>query len=48
MKMIIVTTVEEYKSKVFKLFKKAGVDTASIGTHQDYVKPLMTLFKKRG
>ena len=37
------------KMKLIKtIFKKAGVDTASIGTHQDYVKPLMTLFKKRG
>ena len=25
MKMIIVTTVEEYKNEVFKLFKKAAV-----------------------
>lgn len=29
MKMIIVTTVEEYKSQVFKLFKQAGVDNFS-------------------
>ncbi|MDF0707858.1 hypothetical protein [Flagellimonas okinawensis] len=29
MKMIIVTTVEEYKSQVFKLFKQAGVDSFS-------------------
>nr|WP_288932671.1 hypothetical protein [uncultured Allomuricauda sp.] len=29
MKMIIVTTVEEYKSEVFKLFKKAGVESFS-------------------
>ncbi|MFD2146609.1 DUF58 domain-containing protein [Mucilaginibacter antarcticus] len=28
-------------------FKKSGVDTTSIGTHESYVKPLMTLFKKR-
>ncbi|GLU42977.1 hypothetical protein Musp01_06010 [Muricauda sp. NBRC 101325] len=27
--MIIVTTVEEYKSQVFKLFKQAGVDSFS-------------------
>ncbi|WP_184547574.1 DUF58 domain-containing protein [Mucilaginibacter sp. FT3.2] len=28
-------------------FKRSGVDYTSIGTHQSYVKPLMTLFKKR-
>jgi uncharacterized protein (DUF58 family) len=29
-------------------FKKGGVDTTNIGTHEDYVKPLMALFKRRG
>jgi uncharacterized protein (DUF58 family) len=29
------------------VFKRSGVDTAAIGTHEAYVKPLMTLFKKR-
>ena len=29
------------------VFSKSGVDTADIGTHESYVKPLMTLFKKR-
>ena len=29
-------------------FKRSGVDTTSIATHEDYVKPLMALFKKRG
>ncbi len=29
MKIIIVTTVEEYKSQVFKLFKQAGVESFS-------------------
>jgi len=28
--------------------KKSGVDAANIGTHEDYVKPLMALFKRRG
>ena len=28
-------------------FKRSGVDFTSIGTHESYVKPLMTLFKKR-
>ncbi|MCB0401747.1 MAG: DUF58 domain-containing protein [Flavobacteriales bacterium] len=29
-------------------FRKSGVDHATIGTHEDYVKPLMNLFKRRG
>jgi uncharacterized protein (DUF58 family) len=29
-------------------FKRSGVDFGDIGTHESYVKPLMTLFKKRG
>jgi uncharacterized protein (DUF58 family) len=28
-------------------FKKSGVDYTKIGTHESYIKPLMTLFKKR-
>lgn len=28
-------------------FKRSGVDFTSVGTHESYVKPLMTLFKKR-
>jgi uncharacterized protein (DUF58 family) len=28
-------------------FKRSGVDYTTIGTHESYVKPLMTLFKKR-
>lgn len=28
-------------------FSRSGVDVASIGTHETYVKPLMNLFKKR-
>lgn len=28
-------------------FSRSGVDATSIGTHESYVKPLMTLFKKR-
>ncbi len=30
-----------------EIFSRSGVDTADIGTHESYVKPLMTLFKKR-
>lgn len=29
-------------------FSKSGVDFTSIGTHQNYIQPLMALFKKRG
>jgi uncharacterized protein (DUF58 family) len=29
-------------------FKKSGVDFTSIGTHETYITPLMTLFKRRG
>jgi uncharacterized protein (DUF58 family) len=29
-------------------FSRSGVDFTSIGTHQNYVRPLMALFKKRG
>ena len=28
-------------------FQRSGVDATNIGTHESYVKPLMTLFKKR-
>lgn len=29
------------------LFRRSGIDYASIGTHEDYVKPLINLFAKR-
>ena len=29
-------------------FRKNGVDHTSIATHQNYVKPLIDLFKRRG
>jgi uncharacterized protein (DUF58 family) len=36
------------RNEVLKeVFRRSGVDTADIGTHESYVKPLMTLFKKR-
>ncbi|MBN1596971.1 MAG: DUF58 domain-containing protein [Bacteroidales bacterium] len=36
------------KSKeTMELFKKYGIDNAELATHEDYVKPLMKLFKKR-
>ncbi len=48
-------TQKEYKIEALKrkdtlnnTFRKSGVDNATIGTHEDYVKPLMNLFKRRG
>jgi len=38
----------ERNGRLEDLFKRSGVDFTKIGTHQSYVKPLMTLFKKRG
>ena len=42
--------IEALKRKDFlkSAFKKSGVDTTSIATNEDYVKPLMALFKRRG
>jgi len=44
----------QYKANALKreketedIFKKAGVDFANIATDHDYIKPLMTLFKRR-
>jgi uncharacterized protein (DUF58 family) len=37
----------ERNAKLADTFKRSGVDFTSIGTHESYVKPLMTLFKKR-
>jgi uncharacterized protein (DUF58 family) len=34
-------------ARIKEVFSKSGVDTADIGTHESYVKPLMTLFRKR-
>jgi len=46
---------KDYKIEAFKrndhlknTFKRAGVDNTNIATHEDYVKPLMALFKRRG
>jgi uncharacterized protein (DUF58 family) len=35
-------------AKLTEVFQRSGVDATNIGTHETYVKPLMTLFKKRG
>ncbi len=36
------------KDELKNRFKKSGVDAANISTSEDYVKPLMLLFKRRG
>ncbi|MCD6355149.1 MAG: DUF58 domain-containing protein [Prolixibacteraceae bacterium] len=38
----------EHTSQLGTMFKKCGIDYANINTNEDYVKSLMTLFKKRG
>ena len=37
----------KFDKKLNDIFRKSGVDYTKIGTHQSYVKPLMTLFKRR-
>ncbi|MFA6924083.1 MAG: DUF58 domain-containing protein [Bacteroidales bacterium] len=36
------------ESKLYEIFSKSGVDFVNIRTDEDYIKPLMRLFKKRG
>jgi len=36
-----------HAGKMDRMFKKCGVDYVSINTREDYVRSLMTLFKKR-
>lgn len=38
----------EQQSMMQDLFRRSGVDHTSIATNQSYIKPLMTLFKRRG
>jgi uncharacterized protein (DUF58 family) len=38
----------ERNGRLQNTFKKSGVDFTGIGTHQNYVQPLMGLFKRRG
>jgi uncharacterized protein (DUF58 family) len=38
---------KQQEEKVIDLLKKSGVDVVSVRTDQDYVRPLMNLFKKR-
>ncbi|MCC6180508.1 MAG: DUF58 domain-containing protein [Bacteroidia bacterium] len=37
----------KYEHQLKDIFTKSGVDVATIHTHEGYIKPLMTLFKKR-
>ena len=37
----------KYEHQLKDIFTKSGVDSATIHTHEGYIKPLMTLFKKR-
>ena len=41
------TAALKRNARLKEVFSHSGVDTADIGTHESYVKPLMTLFKKR-
>jgi len=36
------------EAKLKEIFNKSGVDSTSIATDQNYIQPLMSLFKKRG
>lgn len=36
------------QKRIEDVLKKSGVDFASVGTHENFVKPLMNLFKRRG
>ncbi len=38
---------EEHEKKLQDVFNKSRIDVATIKTDEDYIKPLMTLFKKR-
>lgn len=38
---------KERTSRIHEILKKSGIDYTDIATHEDYVKPLMQLFKKR-
>ncbi|MEI6122799.1 MAG: DUF58 domain-containing protein [Bacteroidota bacterium] len=37
----------KHEKKLLEVFMKSSIDVASIRTDEDYIKPLMTLFKKR-
>ena len=37
----------KFEAQIKDVFTKSGVDFTTINTHEGYIKPLMTLFKKR-
>jgi uncharacterized protein (DUF58 family) len=37
----------QFEEKLFKEFRRSGIDYASVCTEEDYIKPLMRLFKNR-
>jgi hypothetical protein len=37
----------KFEAQLKDIFTKSGVDFTTINTHEGYIKPLMTLFKKR-
>jgi hypothetical protein len=37
----------KFEAQIKDIFTKSGVDFTTIHTHEGYIKPLMTLFKKR-
>ncbi len=39
--------IKAHNAFLYDTFLKSGTDTAKIATNQDYVKPLINLFKKR-
>lgn len=39
---------EQNEKKLNEILKRSGIDSAVVKTGEDYVKPLMTLFKQRG
>lgn len=44
---IVAKKIDEHNDYVNNTFLKSGTDAAKIATNQDYVKPLINLFKKR-
>jgi hypothetical protein len=38
---------EESNTRAYEIFSRCGIDNASVRTDEDYVKPLLKLFKQR-
>jgi uncharacterized protein (DUF58 family) len=43
-----ISEAKRYEEQLLTTFRKNGVDYTSIATHENYVKPLIDLFKRRG